>query len=177
MSKGVRTAAVAILAGMLCGACELSDDNDKQRQGQADAVGTSGRAGKGAMTVEAAVNVSEPPVFVNRDAEGTRLWGLTREFYQKRGNTRAWIDNRKPTPHMDELMASLQQADREGLDPTLYNTAALATRRDEARRGFLSSTGFNEGEAAGLDVWLTYLYLRYASDLSGGLSDLSHADP
>ena len=28
-----------------------------------------------------------------------------------------------------------------------------------------------------LDVWLTYLYLRYASDLANGLSDLAHADP
>jgi murein L,D-transpeptidase YcbB/YkuD len=37
--------------------------------------------------------------------------------------------------------------------------------------------GFNEEEAGNLDVWLTYLYLRYASDLTNGLADLSHADP
>ena len=175
MSKGVGTAAVAILAGMLCGACDRSDD--KQPPGQTGAVGTSGRAGNGGMTVEAALAGSEPPVFVNRDAAGTRLWSLTKQFYQKRGNAPAWIDNRKPTSQMDELIAALQQADRDGLDPTLYNTATLATRREEAGRGFLSMKGFNEAEAAGLDVWLTYLYLRYASDLSGGLSDLSHADP
>ena len=175
MSKGVRTAAVAILAGMLCGACDRSDD--KQRSDQPGAVGTSGRAGNGGMTVDSALNSGALPVFVNRDAEGTRLWGLTKQFYQKRGNAPAWIDDRKPTSHMDELIAALQQADREGLDPALYNTSTLAARRAEAGRGFLTMKGFNETEAAGLDVWLTYLYLRYASDLANGLSDLSHADP
>ena len=175
MSKGARTAAVVILAGMLCGACERSDG--KQSSGQPGAVGTAGRSGNGGMTVEAALNGSELPVFVNRDAEGTRLWTLTKQFYQKRGSAPAWIEGRKPTERMDELIAALKQADREGLDPALYNTATLAARREEAGRGFLSMKGFNENEAAGLDVWLTYLYLRYASDLSNGLSDLAHADP
>ena len=172
MSKGVRTAAVAVLAGMLCGACDRSDD--KQRPGQPAAIGTTGRAG---MTVDTALNAPELPVFVSRDAEGTRLWGLTKQFYQKRGNAPAWIDNRKPTSQMDELIAALEQADREGLDPALYNTSTLAARREEAGRGFLTMKGFNETEAASLDVWLTYLYLRYASDLSNGLSNLAHADP
>ena len=175
MSKGAGTAAVAILAGMLCGACERPDA--KQRAGQPGAIGTAGRAGNDGMTVESTLNASELPVFVNRDAEGKRLWGLTKQFYQKRGNAPAWIDGRKPTPQMDELIAALQQADREGLDPALYNTSTLAARRAEAGRGFLTMKGFNQAEAANLDVWLTYLYLRYAADLSSGLSDLSHADP
>jgi murein L,D-transpeptidase YcbB/YkuD len=175
MSRRVARAAVAILAGMLCGACDRSDG--KQSAGQPGAVGTTGRAGNDGMTVETALNASELPVFVNRDAEGTRLWGLTKQFYQKRGNAPAWIDGRKPTKQMDELIGALQQADREGLDPALYNTSTLAARRAEAGRGFLTMKGFNEAEAANLDVWLTYLYLRYAADLSSGLSDLSHADP
>lgn len=175
MSKGVKTVAVVVLAGMLCGACDRSDG--KQSAGQPGAVGTAGRAGNGGMTVESALNAAELPVFVNRDAQGTKLWGLTKQFYQKRGNAPAWIDGRKPTSQMDELIGSLQQADREGLDPALYNTATLAARRAEAGRGFLTMKGFNESEAASLDVWLTYLYLRYATDLSSGLSDLAHADP
>ena len=28
-----------------------------------------------------------------------------------------------------------------------------------------------------MDVWLTYLYLKFASDLADGVSDLAHADP
>jgi murein L,D-transpeptidase YcbB/YkuD len=68
-------------------------------------------------------------------------------------------------------------ADRDGLDPALYNASTLAAKRQEAGRGFLSKRGFDESEAAGLDVWLTYLYLQYASDLTNGLSNLAHADP
>src|SRR5262249_30254076 len=118
-----------------------------------------------------------PPVFIARDREGTRLWNLTRQFYQQRDNLAAWIENRKPRPQMEELVGGWQEAGRDGLDPALYNADALAARRQEAARGFLSMRGFNEAEAAGLDVWLTYLYLQYASDLTNGLSNLSHADP
>lgn len=175
MSKGVGTAAVAILAGILCGACDRSDD--EPAAGQAEAVGTAGRAGNAGMTVEAALQVPEFPVFVNRDAEGTRLWSLTKQFYQKRGHVPAWIEDRKPTPQMDELIASLQQADLEGLDPALYNASTLAARRADAGRGLITTKGFNEAEAVSLDVWLTYLYLRYASEMADGLSNLSHADP
>ena len=34
----------------------------------------------------------EPPVFVSRDREGERLWSLTKQFYQKRGDAPAWIE-------------------------------------------------------------------------------------
>jgi len=114
---------------------------------------------------------------VSHDREGARLWDLTRQFYQKRGRTTAWIDDRRPRPQMEALVGALQQAGREGLDPSLYNASALAAKRQEAGRGFLTARGFDESEAAALDVWLTYLYLQYASDLSTGLSNLSHADP
>ena len=157
------TLSAALLAG--CG--------DRERRGEEGAVGTSGRA---SATVSAAFD-GNAPAFVGRDAEGTRVWKLTRQFYQKRGDTLAWIDDRKPRPEMDELIRVLQAADKEGLDPALYNVPTLTARREEAGRGFLNAKGFNEDEAAKLDVWLTYLYLSYASDLTNGISGLSHADP
>jgi murein L,D-transpeptidase YcbB/YkuD len=40
----------------------------------------------------------------------------------------------------------------------------------------LSKRGFEPAEAGEHDVWLTYLYLKYASDLADGLSDLARAD-
>jgi murein L,D-transpeptidase YcbB/YkuD len=167
-------AAAILLAGLLGVACNGSDG--KQRAGQSGVVGTTGRAADGSMTVTPALNRSEPPVFVTRDKEGQRLWGLTKEFYQKRGGATAWIDGRKPRPQMDELIQVLQRTDREGLDPALYNASVLGARRTEAGRGFLSTKGFDEAEAANLDIWLTYLYLQYASDLTNGAASLSHAD-
>ena len=117
------------------------------------------------------------PVFVTRDREGTRLWGLVKEFYQKRDYAPAWIDGNAPRPQMDDFIAALQRADREGLDPELYNASTLARRRADASKGFLSKKGFDATEAGALDAWLTYLYMEYASDLANGLSDLAHADP
>src|SRR5438045_1208757 len=167
-----RTLMVIILAGALTVACGRTDD--KHRAGQPPPVGTSGSGS--AMNVASALD-GTPPVFVARDKEGLRLWNLTKEFYQKRENAPAWIENRKPRPQMDQLIDALRHADREGLDPDLYNAATLAARREQARRGFLTMQGFDEQEAIDLDVWLTYLYVEYASDLAGGLANLAHADP
>jgi len=158
--------AVLLLTGLSCMAC------DRAVKREPAAVGTSGHRG---MTVADALSVNAP-VFAGRDPENLRVWNLTRQFYQNRENAPAWIDNRKPRPQMDDLIRALQAADREGLDPALYSVDLLTARRQEAGRGFLTAKGFDESEAARLDVWLTYLYLRFASDLSNGLADLSHAD-
>jgi murein L,D-transpeptidase YcbB/YkuD len=99
------------------------------------------------------------PAFVTRDAEGTRLWELTRQFYQKRGSTPAWFDGHSPRGQADQLIRSIGRADREGLDPDLYNVSDLDPRH---------------GDPATLDVRLTYLYLHYAIDLAGETPADSH---
>jgi murein L,D-transpeptidase YcbB/YkuD len=151
-------------------ACGRSDRHPSAEHGT---VGTSGR--HAGASVEPVLS-SAPPPYVSRDREGTRLWDLTRQFYQKRGNVPAWIENRKARPQMDAFIGALRQADRQGIDPALYNASTLAAKRQEAGRGFLTERGFDESEAAGFDVWMTYLFLQYASDLTRGLANLSHAD-
>ena len=170
-----RSVAAIVLAGMLCVACGRSDG--KQSPPRDGTVGTTGRAPTGAMTVATTLRATERPVFVTRDREGERLWALTKQFYQKRGDASVWIEGRKPRPQMDELIQVLQRTDREGLDPALYNASVLTARRAEAGQGFLSMKGFDEAEAANLDVWLTYLYLQYSSDLTNGVANLAHLDP
>jgi murein L,D-transpeptidase YcbB/YkuD len=167
-----RVVAIALACG-LCVACARQDLKRPPQRNQA--VGTSGRTG--AVDLAPILAPRTLPPFVARDREGARLWNLTKQFYQKRENEPAWIDGKKPRPQMDELMGALQQTDRDGLDSSLYNADTLLARRKEAGRGFLTMKGFDGKEAANLEVWLTYLYLQYASDLSNGLSDLSHADP
>ena len=120
---------------------------------------------------------SRRPPFVTADAEGKKLWTLTRQFYERREYAPAWIDGTKPTAHIAELIEALNAANDEGLDPHLYNVSHLEQRRAEASKGFLTKKGFDPGEAGTLDAWLSYLYLKYASDLADGLSDLAHADP
>jgi murein L,D-transpeptidase YcbB/YkuD len=129
------------------------------------------------ITVAQIVGAMSPPAFVGRDAVSARRWSITRQFYRKRGNEPAWLNGRQPRPQMDELIATVQQVDRDGLDPELYAMSALARRRAEAGRGFLTAKGFDPDTAAALDVWLTYLYLQYASDITSGVGNLSHLDP
>jgi murein L,D-transpeptidase YcbB/YkuD len=167
MSRVKVVTAIALLL-VACGR-----ESSKQQSRQDGAVGTSGRSPASVTTVLHA----EPPVFVSRDREGTRLWNITQQFYQNRGDALAWIDGTKPRPAMDELIATLEKADRDGLDPALYSASTLSARRVDAGRGFVTTKGFEPSEAAELDVWLTYLFLQYASDLSEGVGDLSHADP
>jgi L,D-transpeptidase YcbB len=117
------------------------------------------------------------PAFVTADGEGRRLWKLTQQFYVRRQHAPAWIEGNDPRPQMAELIDALTAARDEGLDPQLYNVALLKQRYDDARKGFLTRNGFNPAEAGALDAWLTYLYLKYASDLADGVSDLARADP
>jgi len=164
-----RFPAVAVIGALLGTSCgKLPDFKQEDRQA---------REGASAHALEALLNAKRAPAFVTRDRQGTRLWSLAKQFYQKRAYKLAWIDGRSPSRQMDELIEHLQQADREGLDPSLYSASTLAARRSEAGKGFLLKKGFDEVEAVGLDGWLTYLYMQYASDLATGVSDLSHADP
>ncbi len=116
------------------------------------------------------------PGFVTADAEGSALWKQTRQFYQERTFSPAWIKDASPKDQMKDLVEALQQVDRDGLDPELYSATLIKTRREDATRGFLTDPGFDPDEAARLDVWLTYLYLKHAADLANGISDLASAD-
>jgi murein L,D-transpeptidase YcbB/YkuD len=117
------------------------------------------------------------PAYVTADAEGRKLWKLTQQFYERRTYAPAWIKGNDPRPQMAELINTLTASNQEGLDPQLYSVGLLEKRRQEASRGFLTKKGFDPNEAGALDAWLTYLYMKYASDLADGLSDLAHADP
>src|ERR1043166_8459545 len=109
------------------------------REPVGEAVGTAGHGDQQApvTTVADVVDAARPPSFVAGDKDSARLWALTKQFYQKRENAAAWIDGTKPRSQMDDLVRVLQHVDRDGLDPTLYDAATLAARREEAGRGFL----------------------------------------
>ena len=117
-----------------------------------------------------------PPAYVKHDPEGSKLWKLTRSFYESREFTPAWIEGVSAGSQIESLVRALRHAEREGLDPALYNVSMLEDRYKEATKGFLTEKGFDPKEAGALDVWLTFLYMRYASDLADGLSNLAHAD-
>jgi L,D-transpeptidase YcbB len=128
------------------------------------------------VALRAVLESERRPAFVTADAEGTALWKQARTFYEQREFAPAWIQDAAPKSQMDDLVAALREAEREGLDPDLYGATLIEERRAEASKGFLTRQGFDPEEAGRLDVWLTYVYLKYASDLASGISDLASAD-
>jgi L,D-transpeptidase YcbB len=117
------------------------------------------------------------PDYVTRDRDGARVWKLVGRFYRKRDFAPAWVQNGKPTPQMGALINAIHAADREGMDPELYSATLLDQRKQESSRGFLTKKGFDPDQATAMDVWLTWLYMKFAADLVDGVSDLAHADP
>jgi len=137
--------------------------------------GNAARQSEVKTTLERTLRQPRPP-YVTADAEGRKLWKLTQQFYERRHYEPAWIKGTVPRSHVAELISALNGASAEGLDPQLYNVSLLEQKRQTASSGFLSKKGFEPSEAGELDPWLTYLYLKYASDLADGLSDLARAD-
>jgi murein L,D-transpeptidase YcbB/YkuD len=123
-----------------------------------------------------AVLNGRPPDYATKDSQGGKLWKQTQTFYSRRNFQAAWVEKAKPGPQIEALIQSLREAEQEGLDPQLYNVSMIEERHREASKGFLTDKGFDPREAGALDVWFTYLYMKYASDLADGLSDLSRAD-
>lgn len=87
--------------------------------------------------LEKTLTASARPAYVTKDAEGKKLWALTKQFYEGRGYEPAWLDGTNPRPRMRGLLAALSAAEDEGLDPELYNVSLLVERREEADRGFI----------------------------------------
>ena len=153
--------AVAILITTIVACGRIQIDSENQRQMDVALRGViSGRM----------------PEYATKDPEGAKLWKQTQSFYNRREFRPAWVENAKPRPQVETLVASLREAETEGLDPSLYNVAMIEARHAEASKGFLTDKGFDPREAGALDVWYTYLYMKYASDLADGLSNLSRAD-
>jgi murein L,D-transpeptidase YcbB/YkuD len=137
----------------------------------------SERDAQAAAAVRQNVQNTARPHYVTRDRDGARLWKVVGNFYQHRDFAPAWIDDGSPRPQMDALIRAIHAADREGLDPELYSATLLDQRKQESSRGFLTKKGFDPEQATAMDVWLTWLYMKFASDLADGVSDLAHADP
>ena len=129
------------------------------------------------QTLRRTVSAPTRPAYVSADAEGRKLWTLTRQFYRTREYKAAWVRGTAPAPQLSELITALRAAHEDGLDPQLYNVSHLEQRHQEANKGFLTKKGFEPREAGSLDAWLTYLYMKFASDLADGVGDLARADP
>jgi murein L,D-transpeptidase YcbB/YkuD len=121
--------------------------------------------------IRAEVDASGTPAYVTRNKDGRQLWTRTRDFYRGRAFAAVWLHHRRATAKMEALASAVERADRDGLDPRLYDIAFLNERAG------IGWKRFSEEDAGQIDVRLTYVYMQFASDLADGVSDLARSHP
>ncbi|MEX2270994.1 MAG: L,D-transpeptidase family protein [Vicinamibacterales bacterium] len=114
--------------------------------------------------------LSTRPAFLSGDPDGEGTWKAVRKFYEKRQYAPAWIDGRRPTEQLDQLLETLAGAEREGLDPAMYGAPALAAHRTNANGRRFSRDAFPKDDIDDVDVWSTWAFMAYASDLADGVT-------
>jgi murein L,D-transpeptidase YcbB/YkuD len=121
--------------------------------------------------IRAEVEAARAPEYATRNKDGRTLWTSIRDFYRARAFAPVWLHKRRATLDMERLIAAIKRADRDGLDPVLYDVALVDERGGHDRKRFSED---NVGE---VDVRLTLAYMQLASDLADGVSDLARSHP
>ena len=130
--------------------------------------GTDDRAARERIRTE--IEDARAPEYAARSKETRRLWSKTRDFYRARAFEPVWLRGRRPTAKAKSLVGAIAQAERDGLDPLLYDVAFLDQRGDGRGR-------FEEDDAGEVDVRLTLAYMQLASDLADGVWDRARSNP
>ena len=115
------------------------------------------------------------PPYVTADAEGRKLWQLTKQFYERRQHQPAWIDGTKPHRHVAELFAALNSAALEGSIRS-STTSHSSTEHKVASKGFLRRKGISRPSEAASRTLVDLFVLKIRLYLADGLSDLAQAD-
>jgi L,D-transpeptidase YcbB len=92
-------------------------------------------------------------------------------FYGRRAFRAAWSTEHGPNRLADELVAALQRADLEGLDPAEYHLAAIQALLDTVRTRAGAGIPSAPERIAQLDLLLTDAFLLYGSHLLSGRVD------
>lgn len=101
------------------------------------------------------------------DRDGQDLQAITR-FYEGRHYQPLWVGDGRPNAKATSLLAALQHADAEGLDPRRYGVARIATLLDH---------GDSPDALAELELVLTKGAIDLGRDLATGRLEPSRIDP
>ena len=98
-------------------------------------------------------------------------------FYARRAFRPAWSDEQGPNRLADELVAALNRADLEGLNPEDYHVNAIGTLLGYVRVAAADGRAPEPARLADLDLLLTDAFLLYGSHLLGGRVDPESLHP
>ncbi len=114
---------------------------------------------------------------------GERLVDLEslRLLYARRGHRPVWSAGGNLSPQVDDLLATLRLADREGLHPVDYHIAAidslLARQRPAAVNATHDASEPAPGDMGDLDLLLSDAFFLYASHLTAGRVNPTSVEP
>jgi murein L,D-transpeptidase YcbB/YkuD len=99
-----------------------------------------------------------------------------RLFYEGRRNRLAWSGDGRLSAQVDDLVAAIRSADREGLRPADYHLAAIERLRERAGKPGSASATAGAG-LVDLDVLLSDAFFLYAGHLTGGRVSPTSVEP
>ena len=103
------------------------------------------------------------PDYVERGARGDALWSAVQSFYRARDYRLVWVTAGHVSAEAEAVARIVERAEGEGLDGARYRWEPVGPRA--------VTPAFNGAPASDADavqdVQLTYVFLRYAADLSG----------
>lgn len=112
------------------------------------------------------VRTDPPPTRLSVDKHRLRALEFLVPFYIQRGYQSAWLSaDGRPLPVADLLLASLSEADREGLRPADYRPTALKERLVELRQ---RETPPTVDQLTDFDLLFTDTFLTYGAHLLSG---------
>jgi len=98
-------------------------------------------------------------------------------FYERRGYHLAWSGEQGPLPRADTLMATIKQADMEGLRPHDYHLAKIQGMIEKTRPSEDGKRPGDLNQLVDLDLLLTDAFLIYGSHLLIGRINPESIDP
>jgi murein L,D-transpeptidase YcbB/YkuD len=129
------------------------------------------------QTLQHRVESRTLPAYVSSDDHSSHLWKAERRFYQRHGYQPVWITGKRPRREAADLMAAIEGARVDGLDPADYDLQALAALRTEKSKNPFKRNSVQPEQVAEADLRLTYMFLKLASHLLTGRVDPEAVDP
>jgi murein L,D-transpeptidase YcbB/YkuD len=103
------------------------------------------------------------PDYVERGARGEALWSAVQSFYRARDYRLVWVAAGRVSAEAEAVARTVEQAEGEGLDAARYRGEPIGPGAVTAA---FNGAPASEADAV-QDVQLTYVFLKYAADLSG----------
>lgn len=120
--------------------------------------------------IQSLLTASNDPVLAFATGDTVHFGDEVKAFYRARGYAAAWTSEEGLLPRGQALIAALDSAGQEGLDPTAYHAGEIRPLLQRAQGDVEQRLPVGD-ELGNLDLLMSEAYLRYTSDVLRGTID------